>query len=241
MKNARTIGVTKALRMLQKQFPFPGAMELGDPFRTIVAVLLSARTRDEQVLKLLPEFFYAFPTPSALAGASEKRIQEKINTIGMFRQKARHLQRLARRLMRVYGGRVPDTMEDLVTLPGVGRKTASVVLVSVFHQSAIAVDTHVQRVTHRLGWVKTTLPKETERALMCLVPKPLWKTVNRVFVKFGRSICIPGRPLCWACPLRDVCAFQKKNLVRPKQAEEILQRGQKREEEIQRLRFTVEI
>lgn len=228
------------LKALKKRFPNPGAMELGgDPYRTLVAVILSARTRDEQVLKLLPGFFKAFPTPRKLAKADQTAVESRINTIGMYRQKARNIRAMAQSLVDDFGGSVPNTMEELVSLRGVGRKTASVVLVSCFGKRAIAVDTHVHRVTNRLGWVKTKTPEKTERALLGLVPPDVMRMVNQVFVKFGRYVCIPGRPRCWDCPVREQCAYPKKNLVPPKDAETIRADIARRERDLEQLRRSV--
>ncbi len=220
-------------------------MEIGNPYQNLVAVMLSARTRDEQVLRLMPGFFKMFPTVETLAGATTKQIEQKIKTIGMFRQKARNLKKMAGQVVRREGGEggkgggggleIPKTMEELVELAGVGRKTASVVLVASFDTPAIAVDTHVHRVTNRLGWVKTNTPQKTEAALLELVPRKWYTTVNRVFVKHGRYICI-GKPRCWACPVRDLCAFKNKNLVAPKNAQEILDDIAHREERLEELR-----
>ncbi len=231
--------VENVLRILKKEFPNPGAMEVGDPYRTLVAVILSARTRDEQVLKLLPKFFTRFPDVKSLARAKPAEIVPFVNSIGMYRQKARNIQAMAEAVVETFDGRVPDTMEDLVKLKGVGRKTASVLLVACFGKPAIAVDTHVHRVTNRLGWVHTKTPEKTEQALLKLVPKNLHQVVNRVFVKFGRYICIPGRPRCWMCPVRRSCQFQKKNLNVPENADEIREDLKRRENELETLRRAV--
>lgn len=228
------------LRALKKRFPNPGAMELGgDPYRTLVAVILSARTRDEQVLKLLPGFFRSFGTPQALANADQASVEARINTIGMYRQKARNIRAMAQSLVENFAGRVPETMDELVLLRGVGRKTASVVLASCFGKNAIAVDTHVHRVTNRLGWVRTKTPEQTERALLAIVPARVMRVVNQVFVKFGRYVCIPGKPRCWDCPVRESCAYQKKNLVPPRDADAIRADIDRRERELEHLRTSV--
>ncbi len=231
--NARQIIIT--LTNLQKTWKNPGAMEVGSPYQNLVGVMLSARTRDEQVLKLLPGFFQSFPTPVKLSCASEKQIEEKINTIGMFRMKAKNLKKMAVDVVEKFGGEIPGTMDELVSLAGVGRKTASVVLVASFGKSAIAVDTHVHRVTNRLGWVKTSLPEKTEQALLKIVPEKWMPVVNRVFVKHGRYLCI-SKPRCWACPIADSCAFKQKNLETPKDSDEILKDIEEREERLETLR-----
>lgn len=208
----QTNQIEKTLHILADVFPNKGAMEIGTPYHTVVAVALSARTRDEQVLRLLPEFFKVFPDVQTLAKAFVPDIEKRINTIGMYKQKAKHLKAMATMIIERYGGTVPQTMEELILLPGVGRKTASVVLVSCFRQSAIAVDTHVHRVTNRLGWVQTKTPLETETHLLSLIDPSLQPIVNRVFVKLGRYICLPGRPRCYACPVKDLCEFKHKQL-----------------------------
>lgn len=228
--------IESILTRLKKTFPQVGAMELGSPYQTIVGVLLSARTRDEQVLKLLPKFFVSFPTVQVLSQASIKQIESHINTIGMYRQKARHLKKMAQVVVSQFQGEIPSTMEELISLAGVGRKTASVVLVASFGKNAIAVDTHVHRVTNRLGWVKTQTPEKTEQALLKLIPLKSQPIVNRVFVKFGRSICLPGKPRCWMCPIRENCSFQNKQLLAPKNAEELLTAIERREAIVELLR-----
>jgi endonuclease-3 len=229
----------EVLSKLKQRFPNPGAMEIGDPYRTTVAVILSARTRDEQVLKLLPRFFRAFPTPQKLAAATPKQIEAKINTIGMYKQKARNINKMAKSVVADFGGKVPKTMDELVSLAGVGRKTASVVLVACFDQPAVAVDTHVHRVTNRLGWVSAKTPEKTEQTLLKIVPRDVQRTVNQVFVKFGRYICIPGKPRCWMCPVREHCAYKHKNLFEPKDADAIRADLERREIELEKLRRNV--
>jgi endonuclease-3 len=208
-------------------------MVLGDAFRTLVAVALSARTRDEQVLRLLPDLFEAFPTADELAAASVPHIESKIDTIGMYRQKARNLKKMAQVLVDQHGGCVPQTIDELTSLAGVGRKTASVVLLACFGEPAIAVDTHVHRVTNRLGWVKTKTPEQTEMALRQVVPRSMWRIVNQVFVKFGRYVCIPGRPRCWMCPIQADCPYKNKMLEVPTDALLIRQDIMRREDKLE--------
>lgn len=227
--------IVTTLKILKRRFPNPGAMELGSPYQNLVAVMLSARTRDEQVLKLLPGFWKVFPTVEKLAVASTSEIEARINTIGMYKQKAKNLKKMALDVVQKFGGKIPSTMEELVSLAGVGRKTASVVLVCSFDKTAIAVDTHVFRVTNRLGWIKSRTVEDAERKLLEKVPSKYHQTVNRVFVKLGRYICIRS-PRCWACPVRDVCAYKHKNLTPPKYAEEILVDIDRREKILETLR-----
>lgn len=227
--------MVEALKCLKRRWKNSGAMEIGNPYQNLVAVMLSARTRDEQVLKLLPGFWKAFPTPRGLSKATTKQIESRINTIGMYRQKAKNLRKMASDVVERFDGNIPQTMDELVSLAGVGRKTASVVLVASFNTPAIAVDTHVHRVTNRLGWVKTKTPEKTETELLKMIPRAWYKTVNRVFVKHGRYLCI-AKPRCWACPVKDLCAFKNKNLVAPKNADEILADIERREAVLEDLR-----
>lgn len=227
--------ITRTLTTLSRLYPNDGALHVGTPYHMAVMVALSARTRDEQVLKLAPGFFAAFPTVQVLAAASIGDIVKRIDTIGMYRQKAKNLSGMARAIVDEFGGEVPRTMENLVRLPGVGRKTASVLLAAIFNTPAIAVDTHVHRVVNRLGWVKTKTVDATERVLLKIVPVSMHATVNRVFVPFGRTICTTA-PRCWTCPLVNECAFVQKNLTPPPNASAILTAIQRTHDGIQDLK-----
>lgn len=228
-----------SLQSLSLLYPDSGALHVGTPYHMVVMVALSARTRDEQILRLAPKFFETFPTVHHLATASIADITHRINTIGMYKQKAKHLSAMAQMIVKDFDGEVPRSMNDLVRLPGVGRKTASVILVSAFGVPAIAVDTHVHRVVNRLGWVKEKTVEATERALLRLLPESMYAVVNRVFVPFGRTICI-AKPRCWTCPLVNECAFAKKNLVPPSNHEIIMQKIQLMREGIRTLKSALE-
>lgn len=205
-----TASIRKVIGTLKREFPGKGAVELDRPEDVLLATVLSARTRDEQVLKVYPKLRAKFPTLASLAAAKSTEIAEAIKEIGLYRAKARSMKGIAEALLREHGGKVPRAREALVALPGVGRKTANCVLCYAFKKPAIAVDTHVHRIANRLGWVKTKRPEDTEQALMRLIPEDLWLHVNRVFVQFGRAVCIPGRPRCWKCPVARRCAYPKK-------------------------------
>ncbi len=202
--------VRKVISVLKRDFPGKGAVELDRPEDVLLATVLSARTRDEQVLKAYPKLRARFPTLASLAEASASEIADAIKEIGLYRAKARSVKGIAEALLRDHAGAVPRAMVGLVALPGVGRKTANCVLCYAFKQPAIAVDTHVFRIANRLGWTRSRRPEDTERALMRLIPKDLWLHVNRVFVQFGRAICLPGHPRCWACPVSAWCRFPGK-------------------------------
>ncbi len=212
MKTARDLLITTLVR----RYPQKADMDLGTPEDTILGVLLSARTTDKQVLKIFPAFRKKFPTWESLARASVTHIARSINTIGLYRSKAKAINGMAKKILTEFGGNVPRTMEELVTLPGVGRKTASCVLSYVYHVPAIAVDTHVFRIARRLGWSNGKTPEQVERDLKRIVPEPLWSAINQTFVRFGREICVGGRkPKCWMCPVARWCAYEPKTVDGP--------------------------
>lgn len=201
---------SEAMKRLATRYTAKGMVDFGTPEDTLIATLLSARTRDEQVIKAYPGLRRAFPALQDLAQATPQAIEKHISTIGLFRAKARAIHGLAKLLIERHAGQVPKTMEALLELPGVGRKTASCVLNYAFKLPAIAVDTHVYRVARRLGWARGNTPEKVEEELKIQVPKVLWREVNRVFIPFGREICKSGVPLCWKCPLASTCAYTPK-------------------------------
>jgi endonuclease-3 len=198
-----------AIRCLQKRYRAPAMVQLGTPEDTLIATLLTARTRDEQVLAVYSSFRKRFPTLQSLANATPAQIARSIASIGLFRNKSRAIHALAKKLLTEFGGIVPNTMEELIQLPGVGRKTASCVLWYGFGIPAVAVDVHVFRIAHRLGWAIGKTPEEVERELRARLPRKYWGEFNRVSVQFGRELCKPQRPHCVICPLREACPFGK--------------------------------
>lgn len=185
---------------------FPRDFTDRDPFRVLIRTILSQRTRDENTDAAAKRLFDAgYSTPQALARAKEEDLYDLIKPAGMFRQKAKRIIEVAKAILERFGGKVPKDLEKLVSLPGVGRKTANIVLYLSFGKPAIAVDTHVHRISNRLGWVKTKTPEETERKLMKLLPKSLWGPINGSMVEFGRKVCLPRNPKCEECPFKDVC------------------------------------
>jgi len=197
--NAKT--AEKVVRILSKRYPSKGMVDMGKAEDTLIATLLSARTTDVQVLRVYPGLRRSFPTLSALAKAPASAIASKISSIGLYRNKSKAVKALAQKLIADFDGKVPRTMDELVTLPGVGRKTASCVLAYAFKIPAIAVDTHVYRIVHRLGWAKGKTAEQVEMELRKLVPERSWIDINRSMVQFGRDICKPGTPQCYRCPV----------------------------------------
>jgi endonuclease-3 len=175
------------------------------PFRALVAVLLSSRTKDETTASVTKRLFQRADSPEELLALTEEELAKLIYPVGFYRVKARKLRELAKALIEQHAGEVPRTFEELTRLPGIGRKSANIVLAHAFGKNAIAVDTHVHRISNRLGIVSTTKPEETERALHALVPEELKIRLNRTFVAFGQTVCRPIKPLCEACPLAQAC------------------------------------
>jgi len=175
------------------------------PFTILVATLLSARTQDTVTVPAVERLLAVAPTPERLAALDEATIARLIYPVGFYRTKARHLKELARVLVERYDGRVPDTLEELTKLPGVGRKTANLVLGEAFGKPAICVDTHVHRISNRLGIVRSKTPLETEMQLMEKAPPAYWADINAYLVALGQTICLPRKPRCPECPVRRWC------------------------------------
>ncbi|HEX4348541.1 MAG TPA: endonuclease III [Vicinamibacterales bacterium] len=177
-----------------------------DPFQVLIATLLSARTQDATTLAASTRLFRKARTPQTLSTLTVKQIERLIYPVSFYRHKARHVKATCRLLVEHYAGKVPGTMEELLTLPGVGRKTANLVLILAFKsQQNICVDTHVHRISNRLGWVKTKTPDETEQALYAATEKQWWPYINLYLVTWGQNVCRPIYPRCPACVLRDLC------------------------------------
>jgi endonuclease-3 len=177
-----------------------------DPFQVLIATMLSAQTRDPVTHAAATRLFAVADTPAAMLRLSEARIAKLIYPVSFYRNKAAHVRACCRRLLEAFDGRVPNTMETLLTLPGVGRKTANLVLIlSHASRDNICVDTHVHRISNRLGWVRTSRPDDTEQALYRCVPKRFWPDVNLRLVTWGQNVCRPVHPRCSACAIADVC------------------------------------
>ncbi len=183
--------------------------EGGDPFKVLVSTVLSARTRDSVTEKVVERLFKKIKGPKDLADMKLEDIQELIKPVGFYRNKSKNLKKLAQVLISQYGGRVPDDMDSLLKLPGVGRKTANLVLIESFNKDAICVDTHVHRISNRIGLVNTKTPEETEKKLREILPRKYWKRYNKLLVMYGQNLCRPVKPLCNECRIRDLCYFYK--------------------------------
>lgn len=196
---------------LERRYPEIGtALEYRSPWELIVATVLSAQTTDENVNRVMPVLMEAFPDPADLAEASPDEVESIVFSTGFFRQKTKSIIGLAEAVASHHDGRIPPVMDELVELPGVGRKTASVVLAEAFGQPAIAVDTHVKRVSKRLGLTTQTDPVKVEQDLKALMPHRHWNKLSMRLIQFGRDVCDARSPRCWECPLEDVCAWPDK-------------------------------
>lgn len=196
---------------MSKIFPQPKCeLDYSNPFTLLIAVILSAQCTDKRVNQVTPELFKKFPTAKELASADSSEVEDIIRSCGFYRNKANSIIACSRDLCEKYGGEVPSTIEKLVQLKGVGRKTANVVLSVVFGVPALAVDTHVFRVSNRLGLSNSTTAEQCEKDLMKLLPKKMWSNMHQLFVLFGRYHCKAQNPYCINCPLNTVCNHYKK-------------------------------
>jgi endonuclease-3 len=177
-----------------------------DPFQVLISTLLSARTQDATTAAASARLFKVARTPRTMGALSVKQIERLIYPVSFYRHKARHVKATCRILADRFGGRVPGTMEELLTLPGVGRKTANLVLILAFKSARnICVDTHVHRISNRLGWVDTRTPDETEQALYAATASRWWPSINLYLVTWGQNVCRPMYPRCGACVIREFC------------------------------------
>jgi endonuclease III len=191
--------------------------EEGNPFRILIGTILSQRTRDERTALATERLFSRFKGPQDLVDADEGVVRDLIRPAGFYNMKAKSIIKVARQLVEEFGGEVPSDIEALMSLPSVGPKTANCVLVYGFDKPAIPVDTHVHRISNRLGLVETKTPEETEAKLVEKVPKRYWLELNELFVRFGQTTCKPIGPKCGECTLRARCKYYRE-VVRPKQA-----------------------
>lgn len=209
-KKAKVERAVEVCRRLDNKYgPVECFLDHTNPFRLVISVLLSAQTTDAQVNRVTPELFRRFSTPEAMAAASPEEVAKIIRSLGFYKTKARHCVEAAQAIVADFGGEVPHTMAELTSLPGVGRKTANIVLnVSFGIVEGIAVDTHVNRIAHRLGLSPKTHEREplkTEQDLLAILPRELWGPVNHQWIRHGRDTCTARAPKCDGCVLEDIC------------------------------------
>jgi endonuclease-3 len=204
-------------RRLLSHYPIEGGktnfIPFDNPFESLILTILSAQTTDVSVTAIREPLFSRYPTPEALAEAAPEDVEGIIRTIGFHHTKSRHIIGTAQKLVREFGGEVPRTMEELQSLPGVGRKTANIVLSHAFGINVgIAVDTHVRRVSHRLGMTDSKNPDIIERDLTALLPKETWGKMNYLLIRHGRAICTARNPKHEECFLRDLCRYYREEV-----------------------------
>ncbi|MBX7148780.1 endonuclease III [bacterium] len=203
----------KILTILQREYPHAKtALQYSDPFHLLIATILSAQSTDKQINALTPALFKKFGTAAKLAAASLSDIEKLIRSSGFYKNKARNIKECAQKLVKDFGGRVPQTMEELVTLRGVGRKTGNVVLSEAFQINVgVCVDTHVARVSQRLGLTHHADPLKIEQDLMAATSSKNWKKVTNLLITHGREVCHARSPQCEVCVLQKDCDYLKKN------------------------------
>ena len=203
LRNNNLVRAT-ALKKLQTQ-------EDGDPYKILIGTILSARTRDETTTNVIKILFSKFKSPEELSRANLKEIKELIQKIGFYNVKAARIKEVSKILVEKYNSKVPPNLEDLLSFPGVGRKTANCVLVYGFRKPAIPVDVHVHRISNRIGIVNTKKPEDTEIVLQKSIDRKHWIAVNETFVVFGQNICLPIKPKCNVCRLTNLCKYYENN------------------------------
>jgi len=179
------------------------------PFQILISTVLSARAKDTTTVPLVKKLFQKYKTPKDFAKANIRDLEKEIYPIGFYRNKAKNIKELSKIILNKYKGTVPKDLNELLTLPGVGRKVANCVLVYAFNEAAIPVDIHVHRISNRIGLVKTKTPEETESKLTEIVPKRYWIDINEVFVTHGQNTCLPRNPNCPNCPINRYCNYYK--------------------------------
>ena len=206
--------ILSTFQILEKYYQPTMLEQLGNytPFQMLVMTLLSARTKDSTVIPIVKKFFAKFPRVEDVAELSQEELEKWFFKMGFYKTKSKHVKLLCQKLIDEYDSIVPDTLEELTSLPGVGRKTANCILAYTFKKPAIAVDIHVHRIANRLGWVHTQKESETEQELIKLISKNQWINVNRLLVGHGQTICAPIKPRCTECSIVTYCNYKKKIL-----------------------------
>ncbi|SHH94933.1 endonuclease III [Sporanaerobacter acetigenes] len=212
-KNLSKKQVKEVLNILEELYPHAKAeLNFSNPFELLIATILSAQCTDVRVNKVTQKLFKEYKTPEDYLKLSEEELGEKIRSCGFYNNKSKNILGTCEMLVKEYGGNVPDTREELMKLPGVGRKTANVVLSNAFSKDAIAVDTHVFRVSNRIGLSNSDNVLDTEKDLMRNIEKSMWSKAHHLLIFHGRRICKARKPLCEKCPLDSYCIYYKENV-----------------------------
>ncbi len=192
-----------------------GKLVRENPYRSLIFTILSARTKDANTIKVCTKLFKEYPTFQKLAKADRKKVEKLIFGIGFYKQKSKYITNAAKMVVKDFKGKLPDNIDELVKLPGVGRKVANILLIHVHKKDSIAVDVHVNRISNRLGIVNTKKPEQTEKELKKKIPKKLWNKVNTSMVAYGQTLCLPRNPRCNICKVKNNCNYYEK-VVKPK-------------------------
>jgi len=211
----KIIKTIKLIEGLVKEFQSPIVTKVSrknDPYLVLISCILSLRTKDKTTSEASQRLFRVADNPYGMVKLSSQRIQKLIYPVGFYRNKTKVILEVSRQIIEDYSGRVPDNLEDLLKFKGVGRKTANLVLGLGYNIPAMCVDTHVHRISNRLGWVKTKKPEATEEALKKIVPKSYWINLNTLLVTFGQNICAPVSPFCSKCFVNKLC--KRKGVIR---------------------------
>ncbi|MEN7982253.1 MAG: endonuclease III [Nanoarchaeota archaeon] len=203
--------IPQVIKILSKKYSNKGVTTLNrmrtkpKPFEILISCLLSLRARDENTEKVSEKLFKIANTPEKIISLPMKKLEKIIFSSGHYRKKAKTLQHVSRVLIDKYNSKVPDTYEKLISIKGIGPKTANIVLAFAFGKLVLPIDTHCHRIPNRMGWIKTKTPEQTEKELTKILPKKYWREFNAIFVQFGRDICNPISPKCSICPIKKYC------------------------------------
>ncbi len=213
MKQLKEKEIIELIEILKKYYPDATcSLNFKTPFELVVSVMLSAQCTDERVNKTTPALFKKCPTPEAFEKIELDELEKIIHPCGFYKNKARNLKLCANQIVNNFNSVVPNTMEDLITLAGIGRKSANVILLEVFGiANGIAVDTHAKRISNRIGLSSATMPEKIEQDLLSIIPKKYLKDVNHLFVYHGRNTCMARNPKCQDCPVSHLCEYFSKN------------------------------
>ncbi len=202
--------IKKIKEMIKEEKPFLDKITPKSGFKVLISCLLSVRTKDEITKKATQRFFKKFKTLENIEKADTKEIEKIIFPVGFYRTKAQRIKEITHTLIKDYKGRIPDRKEELLKLKGIGNKCANLILSLVFKKPEICVDTHVHRISNRLGWVKTKTSQQTEKELKKVLPIKFWREINHILVSFGQKICRPLKPKCEICKINRECNFLKR-------------------------------
>jgi endonuclease-3 len=203
--------IPKIMQILEKKYPYSDKTTLNrmrknpEPYKILISCLLSLRARDENTEKVSAKLFAVADAPEQISKMPTKKLEKLIFSSGHYHKKAQTLKHVSKELLTRFKGLVPDTREELISIKGIGPKTANIVLSFAYGQIVIPVDTHCHRIPNRLGWLKTKTAEKTEQELIKILPKEYWKEFNAIFVSFGREICQPVSPKCSICPIKNYC------------------------------------